>query len=49
MIQSSVSHADDMIVGLDAAVLMEVIECIESEGLSAVVANVFGHARPRES
>lgn len=48
-IQSSARYADDRIAGLDAAVLMEVIEHIEPEGLSAVVANVFGHARPGES
>lgn len=49
LIQSSARYADDRIAGLDAAVLIEAIEHIGSERLSAVVAKVFVHARPRES
>ena len=46
LLQSSVTYVDDRIVGLDAAVLMEVIEHIDPERLEAVERSVFGYARP---
>lgn len=44
---SSLQYEDPRLVGLDAAVLMEVIEHIDPERLPAVTANVFGHMQPR--
>ncbi len=44
--QSSLTYADSQLTGLDAAVLMEVIEHIEPDRLGAVEAAVFGYARP---
>lgn len=44
---SSLQYQDPRLVGLDAAVLMEVIEHIDLERLPAVTANVFGHMQPR--
>lgn len=46
LLQSSVTYLDDRIVGLDAAVLMEVIEHVDLERLASVEIAVFGHARP---
>jgi 3' terminal RNA ribose 2'-O-methyltransferase Hen1 len=46
LIQSSVTYQDDRIKGLDAAVLMEVIEHIDPERLPSVESSVFAHARP---
>lgn len=44
---SSLQYEDARLVGLDTAVLMEVIEHIDLERLPAVTANVFGYMRPR--
>lgn len=44
---SSLQYQDPRLVGLDAAVLMEVIEHIDPDRLPAVTANVFGHMQPR--
>lgn len=46
LLQSSVTYLDERIAGLDAVVLMEVIEHIEPERLEAVATSVFGHAQP---
>jgi 3' terminal RNA ribose 2'-O-methyltransferase Hen1 len=46
LLQSSVTYQDDRIKGLDAAVLMEVIEHIDPERLPSVESSVFAHARP---
>lgn len=46
LLQSSVTYLDDRIVGLDAAVLMEVIEHVDPDRLASVELSVFGHARP---
>jgi 3' terminal RNA ribose 2'-O-methyltransferase Hen1 len=46
LLQSSVTYLDDRIVGLDAAVLMEVIEHVDPDRLASVESSVFGHARP---
>ena len=46
LIQSSLTYADDRLAGLDAAVLMEVIEHIDPPRLDAVEATLFGYARP---
>jgi 3' terminal RNA ribose 2'-O-methyltransferase Hen1 len=44
--QSSLTYRDDRLTGLDAAVLMEVIEHVDPPRLAAVERTVFGHARP---
>lgn len=44
---SSLQYEDTRLVGLDAAVLMEVIEHIDPERVPAVTANIFGHMQPR--
>lgn len=46
LIQSSVTYQDDRIAGVDAAVLMEVIEHIDPDRLPAVERAVWGLARP---
>lgn len=46
LLQSSVTYQDDRIAGLDAVVLMEVIEHVDPERLPSVEAAVFGHAKP---
>jgi 3' terminal RNA ribose 2'-O-methyltransferase Hen1 len=46
LVQSSVTYQDDRIAGLDAAVLMEVIEHIDAERLPAAERAVWGVARP---
>lgn len=46
LLQSSVTYQDDRIAGLDAAVLMEVIEHIDGDRLAALETSVFGLARP---
>jgi 3' terminal RNA ribose 2'-O-methyltransferase Hen1 len=46
LFQSSVTYRDDRLAGLDAAVLMEVIEHIDSPRLPALERVVFGHAAP---
>jgi 3' terminal RNA ribose 2'-O-methyltransferase Hen1 len=45
LLQSSVTYVDDRIVGLDAAVLMEVIEHVDPDRLASVESSVFGYAR----
>ena len=45
--QSSVTYRDDRLSGLDAAVLMEVIEHVDPPRLGALERAVFGHASPR--
>jgi 3' terminal RNA ribose 2'-O-methyltransferase Hen1 len=47
MIQSSLTYRDARLAGLDAAVLMEVIEHVEPDRLSALERAVFGFAAPR--
>ena len=44
--QSSLTYRDDRLVGLDAAVLMEVIEHVEPPRLAALERNLFGYAAP---
>jgi len=44
--QSSLTYRDDRLAGLDAAVLMEVIEHIDPPRLAALERVVFGHAAP---
>lgn len=46
LIQSSVTYQDDRIAGVDAAVLMEVIEHIDPDRLPAAERAVWGLARP---
>jgi 3' terminal RNA ribose 2'-O-methyltransferase Hen1 len=46
LIQSSLTYRDARLAGLDAAVLMEVIEHVEADRLGALERTVFGHARP---
>ncbi|KQR50751.1 3' terminal RNA ribose 2'-O-methyltransferase Hen1 [Leifsonia sp. Leaf336] len=43
---SSVTYQDDRIAGLDAIVLMEVVEHVEPERLDALARSVFGLAKP---
>jgi 3' terminal RNA ribose 2'-O-methyltransferase Hen1 len=44
--QSALTYRDDRLAGLDAAVLMEVIEHIDPPRLAALERTVFGHAAP---
>lgn len=46
LLQSSITYQDDRIAGMDAAVLMEVIEHIDLERLPAAEHAVWGSARP---
>jgi 3' terminal RNA ribose 2'-O-methyltransferase Hen1 len=46
LLQSSVTYQDDRIAGMDAAVLMEVIEHIDLDRLPAAEQSVWGAARP---
>jgi 3' terminal RNA ribose 2'-O-methyltransferase Hen1 len=46
LLQSSLTYRDRRLAGLDAAVLMEVIEHLEQDRLGALEAVVFGAARP---
>ncbi|PZE69660.1 3' terminal RNA ribose 2'-O-methyltransferase Hen1 [Curtobacterium sp. MCBD17_021] len=46
LLQSSVTYSDDRIAGLDAVVLMEVVEHVDPARLSALEASVFQAARP---
>jgi 3' terminal RNA ribose 2'-O-methyltransferase Hen1 len=46
LLQSSVTYLDDRVAGLDAAVLMEVIEHVDPDRLASVELSVFGRARP---
>jgi 3' terminal RNA ribose 2'-O-methyltransferase Hen1 len=45
--QSALTYRDDRLTGLDAAVLMEVIEHLDLSRLGALSRTVFGHAAPR--
>jgi 3' terminal RNA ribose 2'-O-methyltransferase Hen1 len=47
LFQSSLTYRDERLRGLDAAVLMEVIEHIDAPRLDALERCVFGDARPR--
>jgi 3' terminal RNA ribose 2'-O-methyltransferase Hen1 len=44
--QSALTYRDDRLAGLDAAVLMEVIEHVDPPRLAALERTVFGHAGP---
>jgi 3' terminal RNA ribose 2'-O-methyltransferase Hen1 len=44
--QSALTYRDDRLAGLDAAVLMEVIEHVDPSRLDALERTVFGHAAP---
>ncbi|GAA1582994.1 3' terminal RNA ribose 2'-O-methyltransferase Hen1 [Kribbella sancticallisti] len=46
LFQSSVTYADARLAGLDAAVLMEVVEHVDPPRLPALAKAVFGSARP---
>jgi 3' terminal RNA ribose 2'-O-methyltransferase Hen1 len=46
LFQSSLTYRDDRLAGLDAAVLMEVIEHVDLPRLDALELTVFGHAAP---
>ena len=45
--QSALTYRDDRIAGLDAAVLMEVVEHVDPPRLAALERTVFGHAAAR--
>ena len=45
--QSALTYRDERLAGLDAAVLMEVIEHVDPPRLEALERSVFGHAAPR--
>ncbi len=47
LLQSSVTYVDRRLAGIDAAVLMEVVEHVDPELLPALAASVFGATRPR--
>jgi 3' terminal RNA ribose 2'-O-methyltransferase Hen1 len=47
LLQSSLTYADQRLAGLDAAVLMEVIEHVDPPRLGALEQTVFGAARAR--
>lgn len=44
--QSALTYRDDRLMGLDVAVLLEVIEHVDPPRLAALAESVFGHARP---
>ncbi|HUY51715.1 MAG TPA: 3' terminal RNA ribose 2'-O-methyltransferase Hen1 [Streptosporangiaceae bacterium] len=46
LLQSSLTYADERLTGLDAAVLVEVIEHVDPVRLGALEGSVFGYARP---
>ncbi|ADB31716.1 Methyltransferase type 12 [Kribbella flavida DSM 17836] len=46
LFQSSVTYADERLAGVDAAVLMEVVEHVDPPRLPALAQAVFGAARP---
>ncbi len=46
LLQSSITYQDDRVAGMDAAILMEVIEHIDLERLPAAERAVWGSARP---
>ena len=45
--QSALTYTDERLAGLDAAVLMEVVEHVDPPRLDALARAVFGHAAPR--
>ncbi|MBO0806285.1 MAG: 3' terminal RNA ribose 2'-O-methyltransferase Hen1 [Nocardiopsaceae bacterium] len=47
MFQSALTYTDDRLAGLDAAVLMEVIEHVDERRLPALCRAVFGFAAPK--
>jgi 3' terminal RNA ribose 2'-O-methyltransferase Hen1 len=47
LVQSSLTYRDSRLAGLDAAVLMEVIEHVDAPRLPALERTVFGEAKPR--
>jgi 3' terminal RNA ribose 2'-O-methyltransferase Hen1 len=47
LFQSALTYRDDRLAGLDAAVLMEVIEHVDPPRLAALERTVFGFAAPR--
>jgi 3' terminal RNA ribose 2'-O-methyltransferase Hen1 len=47
LFQSALTYRDDRLAGLDAAVLMEVVEHVDPERLPAFARVVFGFAAPR--
>lgn len=47
LFQSALTYRDDRLTGLDAAVLMEVVEHVDPPRLPALARVVFGHAAPR--
>ncbi len=47
LFQSSATYRDRRLEGLDAVVLMEVIEHLDIDRLPALESSIFGHARPR--
>lgn len=47
LFQSSATYRDKRLGGLDAVVLMEVIEHLDADRLPALESAIFGHARPR--
>ena len=47
LFQSSLVYRDDRLTGLDAAVLMEVVEHVDPPRLAALARCVFGYAAPR--
>ena len=46
LFQSALTYRDDRLAGLDAAVLMEVVEHVDPPRLAALERSVFGHAAP---
>ena len=46
LIQSALTYRDERLAGLDAAVLMEVIEHVDADRLPALERSVFGFAGP---
>lgn len=46
LLQAALTYHDDRLVGLDLAVLMEVIEHVDPSRLAALESTVFGHAAP---
>lgn len=46
LLQGSLAYRDDRLTGFDVAAVVEVIEHMEAERLSAFEGAVFGHARP---
>ena len=47
LLQSALTYRDDRLTGLDAAVLVEVVEHVDPSRLPALERTVFGHAAPR--